>query len=83
MPRASDEKLASRLYKGLESHPRFCATPKMQRDCNFEIKHYAGPVVYNVVTFLEKNKDELPKEAITLMQVCGMFREWSYRVIEL
>eukprot|EP00605_Chrysophyceae_sp_TOSAG23-4_P000749 GSChrysophyteH1.ASY1.ANO1.837.1 assembled CDS len=44
------------------------ASPKQKRDVQFCIQHYAGAVVYNVETFIEKNKDELPKEAVTLMQ---------------
>lgn len=32
------------------------------------MKHYAGSVVYCTLTFVEKNKDEVPKEATTLLQ---------------
>jgi myosin-5 len=68
LPRATDEKLVARMHKALESHPRFSFTHKMKRDCQFQIKHYAGPVVYTAHTFCVKNKDELPKEALSLMQ---------------
>jgi len=68
LPKASDEKLANRLYKALESHPRFSSSPKQRRDMQFSIQHYAGPVIYTVTSFIEKNKDELPKEAVSLMQ---------------
>eukprot|EP01034_Spumella_vulgaris_P021600 gene21600-27638_t len=68
LPKAADEKLASRMYKALESHSRFSATAPQKRDFKFCIKHYAGNVVYSTITFVEKNKDELPKEASTLLQ---------------
>jgi myosin-5 len=68
LPKAADEKLASRMYKALESHSRFSATAPQKRDFKFCIKHYAGNVVYSTITFVEKNKDELPKEASALLQ---------------
>ena len=67
LPKASDEKFASRLYKSLESHGRFSANTTQKRDFLFCISHYAGPVVYLTTSFVEKNKDELPKEASTLL----------------
>ena len=67
LPKASDEKFASRLYKSLESHDRFSASTTQKRDYMFCISHYAGPVVYLTTSFVEKNKDELPKEASTLL----------------
>lgn len=68
LPGASDAKLASRMYKALDTHGRFSANAPQKRDSKFCINHYAGQVVYNVASFVEKNKDELPKEAASLMQ---------------
>jgi myosin V len=65
---ASDEKLASRMYKAYEKNERFMATAPHKRDHKFCIRHYAGAVVYSAITFVEKNKDEVPKEATTLLQ---------------
>ena len=67
LPKATDEKLAARMYKALEAHTRFSASAPQKRDSMFCIKHYAGQVVYCTITFVEKNKDELPKEAVALM----------------
>ena len=67
LPKASDDKFAARLYKSLEKHGRFSATTAQRRDMQFCIRHYAGPVVYNTASFIEKNKDELPREAAALL----------------
>jgi myosin-5 len=67
LPGASDEKFASRLYKAYGENNRFSATAAQKRDSMFCIRHYAGQVVYCTRTFVEKNKDELPKEAENLM----------------
>ena len=68
LPGASDEKLATRMYKAYASSGRFSAGPAQKRDHKFCVKHYAGPVVYSALTFVEKNKDELPKEASSLLE---------------
>jgi myosin-5 len=67
LPGASDEKFSSRLYKAYDGNNRFSATPAQKRDSMFCVRHYAGVVVYCARTFVEKNKDELPKEAENLM----------------
>ena len=65
---ASDEKFANRLYKLLESNPRFTANKKQRIDLVFCVTHYAGPVEYLTTSFVEKNKNELPKEATSLFR---------------
>jgi len=65
---ASDEKLVSRMYKAYEKNPRFLANAPQKRDHKFCVRHYAGAVVYSAITFVEKNKDEVPKEATNLLQ---------------
>jgi myosin-5 len=65
---ASDEKLASRMYKAYEKNPRFLANAPQKRDHKFCVRHYAGAVVYSAITFVEKNKDEVPKEGTALLQ---------------
>jgi hypothetical protein len=65
---ASDEKFAARMYKAYETNPRFIASAPQKRDHQFCVRHYAGAVVYSSVTFVEKNKDEVPKESTALLQ---------------
>jgi myosin-5 len=68
LPKGSDEKFASRMSKAYESNNRFSATTVQKRDSKFCINHYAGVVVYTAYTFVEKNKDEFPKDAAVLMK---------------
>lgn len=68
LPGASDERLHGRMVKALVSHSRFSASVTQKRDYLFCVHHYAGPVVYSVITFVDKNKDELPRETYTLLQ---------------
>jgi myosin V len=68
LPKATDEKFHARIVKSMDAHPRFTCTPQQKRGGDFCVNHYAGPVVYNTTTFIEKNKDEFPKEATTLCQ---------------
>ena len=67
LPQATDEKFASRLYKLLDTNYRFTASVAQKRDLVFCVTHYAGPVEYLASSFVEKNKNELPKEAISLL----------------
>lgn len=71
LPKGSDANFAGRLHKALIDHKRFAATAAQKRNGEFSVKHYAGLVVYNTATFLDKNKDELPKEATALFQGSG------------
>lgn len=68
LPKSSDEKFAGRMYKAFDTHSRFSSTAPQRRDFKFCVHHYAGSVEYSTITFVEKNKDELPKEAYSLLQ---------------
>ncbi|CAM9926162.1 unnamed protein product, partial [Choristocarpus tenellus] len=61
--RGTDSNYALRLYKTHENNSRFAVDNAMKTAMCFAVKHYAGEVVYNVETFCDKNKDELPKES--------------------
>mmetsp|Transcript_44895 Transcript_44895/g.50355 ORF Transcript_44895/g.50355 Transcript_44895/m.50355 type:complete len:1721 (-) Transcript_44895:74-5236(-) len=63
----TDTTFCRALYEKCKSHPRFSATKAQKADLVFSIDHYAGTVTYNSFNFLEKNKDELPKETTELL----------------
>ena len=66
-PRSSDEIFAEHIYDRVKKHPRFLADDLQKGKNTFGIFHYAGPVEYETIGFLEKNKDELPKETSDLL----------------
>lgn len=67
-PGTSDKSFASDLYNKCNAHARFQANRKQVAVLQFEVHHYAGPVEYSTLGFLEKNRDELPKEATELLR---------------
>lgn len=73
VPRGSDEgflqKVLTKYADG--KHPNLLRpNVKDVKDFlkNFGIVHYAGPVFYNVANFLEKNKDQLHVDIVTLLR---------------
>ena len=68
LPRCTDSSFARSIYEKCGDHPRFEATRTQQGEMTFSIQHYAGLVQYDTNGFLEKNKDELPKETIDLLK---------------
>lgn len=67
LQRCTDKSFARALYDKCSGHQRFSATKTQQSNLTFSIQHYAGPVEYTADNFLEKNKDELPKETTDLL----------------
>ncbi|CAN0421516.1 unnamed protein product, partial [Hapterophycus canaliculatus] len=61
--RGTDANYASRLYREHEETDRFEADSAMRTKLCFAVKHYAGQVEYQLGSFCDKNKDELPKES--------------------
>jgi myosin heavy subunit len=65
VPGGSDAALLSKLFRMHASvappHPNLARPKVTAKDAtvSFVINHYAGPVTYNTVGFLEKNKDQL------------------------
>jgi myosin heavy subunit len=62
VPKGSDEGLLSKVFQKHGAH-RSIQRPKPKvhknpQEC-FVVVHYAGEVAYNVIGFLEKNKDTL------------------------
>lgn len=69
LPMTSDERLAGKLYKTyVGKHSRFSVSSAQRVKFKFCINHYAGAVEYSTLTFVDKNKDELPKEATNLLR---------------
>uniref|UniRef100_A0A8R1HU94 Uncharacterized protein n=1 Tax=Caenorhabditis japonica TaxID=281687 RepID=A0A8R1HU94_CAEJA len=72
VPKASDLTLAQKLVdQHLGKHPNF-EKPKppkgKQGDAHFAMRHYAGTVRYNVLNWLEKNKDPLNDTLVSCMK---------------
>eukprot|EP00547_Thalassionema_nitzschioides_P000456 CAMPEP_0194204396 /NCGR_PEP_ID=MMETSP0156-20130528/3925_1 /TAXON_ID=33649 /ORGANISM="Thalassionema nitzschioides, Strain L26-B" /LENGTH=1546 /DNA_ID=CAMNT_0038930393 /DNA_START=214 /DNA_END=4855 /DNA_ORIENTATION=+ len=68
LQRCTHMSFASALYEKCSNHSRFSANSSQRISGSFSIEHYAGLVEYNTATFLEKNKDELPKETAELLK---------------
>ncbi|CAD6189289.1 unnamed protein product [Caenorhabditis auriculariae] len=72
VPKATDQTLAQKLIEQhLGKHPNF-EKPKppkgKQAEAHFAMRHYAGTVRYNVMNWLEKNKDPLNDTVVQTMK---------------
>lgn len=67
-PGTSDKSFALDVYNKCKNQARLSANRKQTAVLQFCVHHYAGPVEYSTNGFLEKNRDELPKEATELLQ---------------
>ncbi len=65
--RATDDRYARELYKKCEGGDRFIVSNRMRVDHQFQIRHYAGDVVYSSVGIIEKNRDTLGQEGVDLL----------------
>jgi myosin heavy subunit len=63
-PQATDYTLATKLHHGPGvQFPSIYAIPK-DGGTSFTVRHYAAPVVYNIVGLIEKNRDFLPNSIV-------------------
>ncbi|TMS35327.1 hypothetical protein L596_002754 [Steinernema carpocapsae] len=72
VPKGTDMSLAQKLSEQhLGKHPNF-EKPKppkgKQAEAHFAMRHYAGTVRYNVLNWLEKNKDPLNDTVVSVMK---------------
>jgi len=67
-PGPSDKGFCLAVYKICRGHERFTVSAKQNAQLQFSVKHYAGPVEYTSLGFVEKNRDELSKEATDLLK---------------
>lgn len=67
-PRATDKSFALCVYEKCSNYSRFEADSRQMAEQLFAVHHYAGVVEYDVGGFVEKNRDELPKNALGLLQ---------------
>ncbi|KAI8483301.1 hypothetical protein Bbelb_389050 [Branchiostoma belcheri] len=66
-PQGTDLTLLQKLNQNVGSSPHF-TTGKQARSPLFTITHYAGKVEYDVTGWLEKNRDTLPSNTMSLLQ---------------
>ncbi|PSN47190.1 hypothetical protein C0J52_07874 [Blattella germanica] len=64
-PRSTDRSLVEKFHNNVKS--KFYVRPKSDALC-FAIHHYAGRVVYQAESFMEKNRNFLPPEVIQLLR---------------
>ena len=68
LSRCTDRSFALMVYDKCRAHPRFVVNNHHEAQLCFAIRHYAGLVDYDSEGFIEKNKDELPKETTELLK---------------
>ncbi|XP_053103198.1 myosin-7B [Hemicordylus capensis] len=71
-PKASDMSFKAKLYDNhIGKSPNFQKPrpdKKRKYEAHFELVHYAGVVPYNIVGWLDKNKDPLNETVVTIFQ---------------
>ncbi|KAG7356913.1 ankyrin repeat domain protein [Nitzschia inconspicua] len=63
----TDSSFVRSVLERCENHPRFGSSQIQRANQTFTIEHYLGTVAYCCEGFLEKNKDDLPKQSTDLL----------------
>lgn len=76
-PKATDETFMTALGDTLQNNAHFALDTRHQDQ--FQVVHYAGPVVYACNGFLDKNKDTLNagKQTAVNWQLCPAVQCWQ------
>jgi myosin-5 len=67
MPRATDESYLQKIYNSTKDS-QIVYKPTRFASMDFAVAHYAGEVVYDVTTFLDKNMDKLHGDVTSVMK---------------
>ena len=63
LAKCTDSSFSRAMYEKCGDHSSFGSSRTQKAQGLFAVQHYAGSVEYDTSSFLNKNKDELPKEA--------------------
>ncbi|KAJ3402743.1 hypothetical protein HDV05_008268, partial [Chytridiales sp. JEL 0842] len=66
-----DQALSEALESKLSTNPHYVAPSKKSKGITFSVKHYAGPVEYDLTGFIEKNSDSVSSDFITMFRGNG------------
>ena len=66
LPKSTDSNLVENFNSDFSKNVYYQSSKR--NDLNFAINHYAGRVVYNAESFLEKNRDSLPYRVTELLR---------------
>ncbi|KAJ3025654.1 UNVERIFIED_CONTAM: Myosin type-2 heavy chain 1, partial [Siphonaria sp. JEL0065] len=70
LPSGSDGSLITKLYQRFDGKHKFFAKPRFGQTA-FTVKHYAVGVTYEIDAFIEKNKDTVSDEQLTVLNSSG------------
>jgi myosin-5 len=68
-PKATEHTFVLKLYERLKQNPHLL--PEKSAQARFTVRHYAGPVTYTALSFIEKNKDYIIADQVALLGASG------------